>query len=94
MVKTDQKKVPSQNFFLARSSRYTCPTFYEKKNSQSLESFNYAKRNSVSISVLIRSFSPDSGLVIAYPGLEELHRDVAMVVGSLYTNLVITQYYL
>ena len=33
MVKTDPKKVPSQKLFFARSSRYNCPTFYEKKKS-------------------------------------------------------------
>ena len=31
MNKTDPKKVPSQKFVFARTSRYNDPTFYEKK---------------------------------------------------------------
>ena len=31
MPKTDPKKVPSQKFVFARTSRYNDPTFYEKK---------------------------------------------------------------
>ena len=33
MVKTDPKKGSKPNFLFARSSRYNCPTFWEKKNS-------------------------------------------------------------
>ena len=33
MLKTDQKKVPSQKYVFACSSRYNDLTFYEKKNS-------------------------------------------------------------
>ena len=31
MVKTDTKKVPNQKNFLARSSKYNCPSLHEKK---------------------------------------------------------------
>ena len=42
MVKTDPKKFPSPKFFFARSSKFKCPTFYEKKIPTSLALLNAA----------------------------------------------------
>jgi len=59
MPKTDPKKVPSQKFVFARTSRYNDPTFYEKKNSHftiPLKAFTFTLEFQTSKSIPIYHF--------------------------------------